>query len=101
VDITLPLGQLVRLEWHLVGHASAGVFEAKLFAAHSTTPLGTASFSSINTRGNAARYRTGISGTGPITVTYWDDAVAWASGDWIGPADVAPSPPTDIYSDAY
>lgn len=74
----------LRFEFHLVCSATVGVLEAKVFDGDNTTPLGTAGFTTGNTRTNVTIVQFGETAAN-TNQTFWLDAVHLNSTAYPGP----------------
>jgi hypothetical protein len=85
---TIPLNQWFRIEGYVIGSATAGQVELKLFkTADSTTPDETeTSAPNINTYGAMDTYNFGISTTTANVAEYWEDDIAISNAGYLGPA---------------
>jgi hypothetical protein len=79
----LPLNQWVRLEYHLIAHATAGTWEVRMYSGDSATLLDSVSRSSVNTGSDISQVRMG-STTVVNAGVFWIDDVAAATTGWIG-----------------
>jgi hypothetical protein len=82
----IPVGQWFRIEGFLIGNASTGQGELKLFtSADSAVPLETkTSAANVNTAGTLDTYRYGVNFAAGITI--WMDDVGLSSTGYLGPA---------------
>lgn len=83
-----------RLEWRVVGHATSGVVELKIFLSpQSTTPTETITATSANTRGSFDRFRIGQNaGAATDLGVFYLEEVAWDTVAYIGPASFTVAP---------
>jgi hypothetical protein len=75
-----------RLEFKVVGHTTAGVIEASLYNADSTTAVETNTSTAQNTGSTVLdRVRFGPTGTAVASVTTWMDDLGLSSTGYLGP----------------
>jgi hypothetical protein len=86
----LTAGSQARLEWRVVGHASTGVVEVKIFLSpHAVTPTETITVTSVNTRGSFDRFRIGQNAAAAADLgPFYLDEIAWDDAAYIGPASM-------------
>ncbi len=88
MSASVNLGSWFRVEVMLIGHASTGQVEVKLFnTADSTTPTETiTSTANQNTRGSANNFRFGAAGDPlPASRTLWLDDLGISTTGYLGP----------------
>lgn len=99
--ITVPTGEWVRIEFHVVPNTSTGTAELKWYSSVSpgdgydgTTPTETLSSVSSEALGaNIDEVRYGTTSTqGPTSYTFWVDDCAVATSGWIGAASHGAGP---------
>jgi hypothetical protein len=86
---TIPLNQWCRIEGFVIGSATVGQVELKIFFGanpDATTPTNTyTSAATVNTRGNMGSWRYGINTSRANVVAWWQDDLGLSNTGYVGP----------------
>jgi hypothetical protein len=83
---SFSLNTWMRLEWHLVCHPTAGLWEVKMFLGDDITPVETVTFSSADTITQVTEVQIGQTTTLAGGSAFWLDDLALSTNGYIGPA---------------